>query len=77
MQELWFLHSARCLVLIDIYMKFQEDSLNGFQVIDWTQVWQMDRQKGRCTDARGKSNMSPNPKGGRHKNRMLSVTMFS
>ena len=28
MQELWFLCSARCLMLIDIYMKFREDSLN-------------------------------------------------
>ena len=34
MQELWFLHSAHCLMLIDIYMKFHEDSLNSFQVIE-------------------------------------------
>ena len=34
MQELWFLRSARRLMLIDIYMKFREDSLNGFQVIE-------------------------------------------
>ena len=33
MQELWLLHSVCCLMLIDIYMKFLEDSLNGFQVI--------------------------------------------
>ena len=33
MQELWFLHSASCLMLINIYMKFREDSLNGFQVL--------------------------------------------
>ena len=32
MQELWFLQSARRLMLINIYMKFYEDSLNGFQV---------------------------------------------
>ena len=32
MQELWFLPSACCLMLIDIYMKFHEDSLNHFQV---------------------------------------------
>ena len=32
MQELWFLHSTRLLMLIDIYMKFHEDGLNGFQV---------------------------------------------
>ena len=34
MQELWFLCSACRLMLIDIYMKFLEDSLNGFQVIE-------------------------------------------
>ena len=37
MQELWFLRSACRLILIDIYMKFCEDSLNGFQVIERTQ----------------------------------------
>ena len=37
-QELWFLHSARRLMLIDIYMKFREDSLNDFQVIERTRV---------------------------------------
>ena len=41
MQELWFLRSARCLMLIDIYMKIREDSLNGFQDIEWT--WFCDR----------------------------------
>ena len=30
MQELWFLCSACHLMLINIYMKFREDSLNGF-----------------------------------------------
>ena len=30
MQELWFLHSARRLMLIDINMKFLEDILNRF-----------------------------------------------
>ena len=56
MQELWFLHSVHCLMLIDIYMKFPKDSLNGFQGIERTPVWQ--------TNSRGKNNMSPNPKGG-------------
>ena len=42
MQDLWFLCSARCLMLIDIYMKFHEDSLNSFQVIERTQF--CDRQ---------------------------------
>ena len=36
MQELWFLRSARRLMLIDIYMKFHEDSLNDFQVLERT-----------------------------------------
>ena len=31
MQELWFLHSAHRLMLIDICVKFHKDSLNGFQ----------------------------------------------
>ena len=35
-QELWFLCSAHFLMLIDIYMKFRKDSLNGFQVIERT-----------------------------------------
>ena len=37
MQELWFLRSACGLMLIDIYMNFRDDSLNGFQVIERTQ----------------------------------------
>ena len=36
MQELPFLHSARRLMLIDICMKFREDSLRGFQVTERT-----------------------------------------
>ena len=39
MQELWFLRSAHRLMLTDIYMKFHEDSLNDFQVKEWTQFW--------------------------------------
>ena len=35
-QKLWFLHSARHLILIDIYLNFHEDRLNGFQVIERT-----------------------------------------
>ena len=38
MQELWFLHSARRQMLIDIYMKFRDDSLKGFQVIERTRI---------------------------------------
>ena len=41
MQKLWFLHYAHCLMLIDIYMKFREDCLNSFQVIEQTLfLWQ-------------------------------------
>ena len=35
-QELWFLSSACCPMLVNIYMKFHEDILNGFQVIERT-----------------------------------------
>ena len=45
MQELWFLRPACWLMLIDIDMKFREDSLNGFQVIEWTQF--CDRVQGK------------------------------
>ena len=38
--HVWFLHSARCLKLVDICMKFCEKSLNGFQVIGRTQLRQ-------------------------------------
>ena len=61
MQELPFLHSAR-LMLIDICMKFREDSLRGFQVTERTRF-----VTDRRTDRRpGENNMSPNPEGGRH-----------
>ena len=68
MQELPFLHSARRLMLIDICMKFREDSFRGFQVTERTRFVtdrQTDRQMDRQTDGRpGKNNMSPNPSGG-------------
>ena len=32
MQELWFLHSALRLVLIDIYMKFIEDIMKQISI---------------------------------------------
>ena len=60
MQELPFLHSAHRLMLIDICMKFREDSLRGFQVTERTRF-----VTDRRTDRRlGKNNMSPNPSGG-------------
>ena len=62
MQELPFLYSARRLMLIDICMKFREDSLSDFQVTERSR-FVTDRQ----TDGRpGKNNMSSNPEGGRH-----------
>ena len=51
MQELWFLRSARRLMLINIYMKFREDSLNGFQVLE---------QRGLCNGQSSKGNNSKN-----------------
>ena len=87
MQELPFLHSARRLMLIDICMKFREDSFRGFQVTERTRFvtdrqtdGQTDRQTDRQTDGRpGKNNMSPNPSGGdimvfRSEERFLIIT---
>ena len=44
MQELWFFDSASHLMLIDIYMKFLEDSLNSFQVTEPTQFCDSPRE---------------------------------
>ena len=64
MQELPFLHSAHRLMLIDICMKFREDSFRGFQVTERTR-FVTDRRADRRTSGRpGKNNMSPNPSGG-------------
>ena len=64
MQELPFLHSARRLMLIDICMKFREDSFRGYQVTERTR-FVTDRRTDGQTDRRpGKNNMSPNPSGG-------------
>ena len=61
MQELPFLRSARRLMLIDICMKFHEDSFRGFQVTERTR-FVTDRRTDRQTP--GENNMSPNPSGG-------------
>ena len=63
MQELPFLHSARLLMLIDICMKFRQDSLRGFQVTERTR-FVTDRQTDGHTDARGKTICLPTLKGG-------------
>ena len=39
------LHSAGLLMLIDIYMKFREDSLNSYQVVERTRF--CDRVQGK------------------------------
>ena len=50
MQELWFLHSARRLMLIDNYMKFDEDSLNGFVTVQGKKLKKYKRKgHGSCT----------------------------
>ena len=63
MQELPFLHSARSLMLIDICMKFREDSLRGFPVTERTR-FVTDGRTDRQTDARGKTICLPTLKGG-------------
>ena len=67
MQELPFLHSARRLMLIDICMKFRQDSLRGFQVTERTRFVtdrQTDGQTDGRTDDRGKTICLPTLKGG-------------
>ena len=44
-EQLWFLCSARRLMLIDIYMKFRKDSLNSFQVIEQTRFFRQRPRK--------------------------------
>ena len=39
-QELWILHSACNLLVRNIYMKFHEDILNSFKVIERTRFCQ-------------------------------------
>ena len=67
MQELPFLHSAHRLMLIDICMKFREDSFRGFQVTERTR-FVTDRQMDRQTDIRtpGEKQYVSRPFGGRH-----------
>ena len=45
-QELLFLRFARPLMLIDIHIKFREDILNDFQVIEGTHVFDRQSSKG-------------------------------
>ena len=39
-QELWFLHSACHLLMLNICMKFYEYILNSFKVIERTRLYQ-------------------------------------
>ena len=48
-------------MLVNICLKFHEDTLNDFQVTERTRF-----VTDRRTDDPGKNNMSPNPKVGRH-----------
>ena len=45
-QELWFLCSACRLMMLYVSMKFHENILNGFQVIEQTQNYHCQISKG-------------------------------
>ena len=71
-QELRFLCTARRQTLVNISMKFHEDILNGFKVIEQKQFCHRNCYLQSSTDSRmdghGKNNMAPNPEVGRHNN---------
>ena len=55
MQELWFLHSACPLMLVDICMKFHDASLYGLKVIErtrWRQDFVRDKVQREITETR-------------------------
>ena len=60
MQDVWFLCSACKIMLIDIYMKLGGDSLNHFQVTEWTKFCDRQTLKGK------KQYTSPYPRGRKH-----------
>ena len=64
MQELLFLRSASHLMLIDICMKFREDSFRGFQVTERTRFVTDRRTDGQTP---GEKEYVSQPFGGRHK----------
>ena len=78
MQELPFLHSARRLMLIDICMKFREDSFRGFQVTERTR-FVTDRRTDRRTDGQtpGEKQYVSQPFGGRHNETILKRRSFA
>ena len=63
MQELPFLRSVRRLMLIDICMKFREDSFRGFQVTERTRFVTDSRTDGQTP---GEKQYVSQPFGGRH-----------
>ena len=69
-QDSWFLRSAYQPMLVNIYMKFHEDILNGFQVTGAvTILWQTHGQ----TDDPCKNYMSLNPKGDIIRNQKTTI----
>ena len=67
--ELWFLHFAHCLMLVNICVKVHEDSLNGFSGHNFVTDRQVNKQTDKQMDrGLGKNNMSSYPKEGRHNN---------
>ena len=38
-QGLWFLYSGSCLIVLYICVKFHENISYGFQVTEWTQIY--------------------------------------
>ena len=70
--ELWFLCSARCLMLINNPVKFHKDTLNGSQFTEQTPF-----VTPRRTDDPCKNNLSPTTKGNDIKMKSWHVCQFS
>ena len=51
MQEWWFLSSAPPLLLIDIYIRFGEDSMNSLEVTEQTQFCDGQSSKGNNSNS--------------------------
>ena len=70
--QLWFLHSACCLMVVNICVKFSKNISNCFQVQERTPFCD------RPTDVHGKINMCPDPERRRHnkKNCFKSLLIF-
>ena len=55
--KLWFLRSACRPMLVNIYIKFHEDILNGFQVREWTQFCDKQMTMAKATLKGGDSSL--------------------